>query len=493
MKKINILLATLAMLVATVSCNNDEKIQIEEPGVPAGSIRVNISISDLQPTTKAVKTGWANGDIINIWFDKHVYQTPDLTMTYNNGAWAASEISNEIAAQLKTNGTLWGFYEASNSATTAWTFDDDGVPGQCATFKTPGSNWQTGTKGYLTVDFNNLSYTFDGTTLSAKLNDWYFGTDFQMIITGLDPTKTWIMKSYDVVNWYGKTQSFYGEDYEKGYSWYKLGGSNRPIIGMPNDEGLVFYGQLTSQITYLRDYTFTLYNTTDNIEYTFTKNAQLNSNYRKKLVAVKVPFNKFVVDMGLSVKWAACNLGAEYETDYGDLYAWAETTTKTKYHYPTYEYSNKNSSSPKLKKYCPDSAQGYSGYSDDLTTLEPEDDAATVAYGSSYRMPTIAEWEELLNTDNCIWTWTESYKESGIKGYVVTSKKTNYTNQSIFLPASGLIINSGTNNVNYCGYYWSSSLYDPEPWAANLVYFYQTQAKTTQMNRIYGFAIRPVR
>ena len=510
MKKINILLATLAMLVATVSCNNDEKIQIEEPGIPAGSIRVNISISDLQSTTKAVKTGWANGDIINIWFDKHAYQTPDLTMTYNNGVWAASEISNEIAAQLKANGTLWGFYEASNSATTAWTFDDDGIPGEAACFITPGSNWLDGTKGYLTVDFNNLSYTFDGTTLSAKLDNWNYGTDFQMVITGLDQTKTWIMRSYEVKNWYGKTQSFYGEDYETGYSWYKIGGSDKPIIGMPNADGLAFYGRLTTQATNLREYIFTLYNTTDYIAYTFTKTAQLNSNNCKKLVAVKVPFNKFVVDMGFDsgTKWAACNLGADYITDYGDYYAWGETepyyssqsplTWKTGkgsgYYWTSYDMATAGDNS-KFSKYTYDeNSYATSGTADGKITLEAADDAATVAYGSPYRMPTYDDIAELVN--NCNRTYVENYLESGVNGYLFTSKKTGFTSQKIFFPAAGNYWNKSLNNEGTDMNIWASTVHDDRPdlaWSINGYPSNLVVASNSTKARFFGFSVRPVR
>ena len=494
MKNINILLATLAMLVATVSCNNDDKIQTEEPGVPAGSIRVNISISDLQSTTKAVKTGWANGDIINIWFDKHAYQTPDLTMTYNNGAWAASEISNEIAAQLKANGTLWGFYEASNSATTAWTFDDDGIPGEGACFITPGSNWLDGTKGYLTVDFNNLSYTFDGTTLSAKLDNWNYGTDFQMVITGLDQTKTWIMRSYEVKNWYGKTQSFYGEDYETGYSWYRIGGSDKPIIGMPNADGLAFYGRLTTQATNLREYIFTLYNTTDYIAYTFTKTAQLNSNNCKKLVAIKVPFNKFVVDMGLSVKWAACNLGADYITDYGDHFAWGVTTPYYSSLSPlTWKDGKTAGYDWDSYPWTTDGGSTFTKYNgSDYNTLQSTDDAATAAYGSSYHIPTSDQFNELLNPDNCDKEWVTDYLGSGVNGYLFTSKKDGKTSQKVFFPAAGEYFKTDLGSTNTMGIYWSSSLKTDETESAWYFQVESTDAFVTRNLRYDGLSVRPV-
>lgn len=113
------------------------------------------------------------------------------------------------------------------------------------------------------------------------------------------------------------------------------------------------------------------------------------------------------VDLGLSVKWATCNVGASSLSAYGNYYAWGETRTKSEYNY---------SNSVTYEKSMGDIA-GSSQY-----------DAARANWGSSWRLPTKAEFQELIN--NCTWTWTS---QGGHNGYKVTGKNGN----SIFLPAAG--------------------------------------------------------
>ena len=110
------------------------------------------------------------------------------------------------------------------------------------------------------------------------------------------------------------------------------------------------------------------------------------------------------VDLGLpsGLLWATCNVGADNPEDYGDYFAWGETQPKDTYNWSTYQYCNGSYNT--LTKYCSNSSFGYNGFTDDLTTLLPEDDAATANWGSHWRMPTEEEWQELYrNTTN---TWT---------------------------------------------------------------------------------------
>ena len=99
------------------------------------------------------------------------------------------------------------------------------------------------------------------------------------------------------------------------------------------------------------------------------------------------------VDLGLSVKWANINVGAESPEDYGNYYAWGETSTKETYNWSTYFDTN-------------DGGNTFTKYNNEggKTVLDPEDDAAHVNWGGSWRMPTQAEWWELINC--CTWTWT---------------------------------------------------------------------------------------
>ena len=155
------------------------------------------------------------------------------------------------------------------------------------------------------------------------------------------------------------------------------------------------------------------------------------------------------VDLGLpsGTKWATCNVGADSPEEYGDYFAWGETTTKSSYDWSTYKWCNGDYDTQ--IKYCTNSRYGIV---DNKTTLDLSDDAAYVNWGSSWRMPTKAEQDELSNTSYTTWTWTT---QNGVKGYKVTSKTNG---NSIFLPAAGYRGGSDLYSAGSNGSYWSSSL-----------------------------------
>ena len=205
------------------------------------------------------------------------------------------------------------------------------------------------------------------------------------------------------------------------------------------------------------------------------------------IVVVKEPFVFSAVDLGLSVKWANANMGAGSEEDYGDYYAWGETQTKSNYDWGTYKWCM--GSYQTLTKYCTSSYYGYNGL-DGKTVLDPEDDAAHVNLGGAWRMPTEAEWTELMA--NCTWTWTNDYNGTGVSGRIVTSKKKGYENKSIFLPAAGYRYNTYLHAAGSYGYYWSSSLEVGTPSGAWHVYFSSGYVYWDGYNRSYGQSVRPV-
>ena len=188
------------------------------------------------------------------------------------------------------------------------------------------------------------------------------------------------------------------------------------------------------------------------------------------------------VDLGLSVKWATCNVGANNPEDYGDYFAWGETTTKDTYNWSTYKYCNGDYNL--LTKYCNNSSYGNNGFTDNKTQLELSDDAARANWGGSWRMPTDAEWTELR--EQCTWTWTT---QNGVYGTKVTSK----TNEnSIFLPAAGYRGGSSLTDAGSGGYYWSSSLYADYPNDAWYVYFDFGNVSRDGSYRYDGQSVRPV-
>ena len=144
------------------------------------------------------------------------------------------------------------------------------------------------------------------------------------------------------------------------------------------------------------------------------------------------------VDLGLpsGLKWATCNVGASSPEDYGNYYAWGETTTKS-------TYTADNSLTYELNE----SQLQSQGYIDGSGNLTPSHDAATANWGGSWRMPTNDEMQELV--DYCEWERTQNgLKAIGPNG------------SCIFLPAAGFRFSTSLLNDGDFGYYWSSTPYD---------------------------------
>ena len=190
------------------------------------------------------------------------------------------------------------------------------------------------------------------------------------------------------------------------------------------------------------------------------------------------------VDLGLpsGLLWATCNVGAYSPEEYGDYFAWGETQPKDYYDWSTYQYCM--GSSTTMTKYCDNPSYGYNGFTDNLTTLLPEDDAATANWGSDWRMPTIGEWQELYNNTTCTWT-----TQNGVNGHLFTASNGN----SLFLPAAGCRGGSDLNWAGSIGYYWSSSLDTDYPGRAWERVFHSDGYGMDFSGRYYGQSVRPVR
>lgn len=192
-----------------------------------------------------------------------------------------------------------------------------------------------------------------------------------------------------------------------------------------------------------------------------------------------------IVVNGKNIKWGSFNLGATKPEEYGDYFAWGETAPKEHYSWSNYKWCNGSSST--LTKYNTSSSYGTV---DNKTVLDPEDDAAHVALGGKWHIPTDAEWTALRN--NCTWTRTSNYNGTGVAGRIVTSNVEGYTDKSIFLPAAGYRYNTYLSSAGSFGFYWSSSLYTDSPYFAWYVYFYSEGVYRDCFNRFYGWSVRPV-
>ncbi len=194
------------------------------------------------------------------------------------------------------------------------------------------------------------------------------------------------------------------------------------------------------------------------------------------------------VDLGLSVMWGTCNVGASEPEGYGGYYAWGEIETKDFYDWTNYIWCNGTRKS--LTKY--NTLSDY-GIVDNIRILKPEDDVAHVSLQGKWRMPTIDEWEELASSSNCTWT---HITQNGVKGFKITSKKEGFTKNSIFLPTAG---NYELDYKNFGGYYWSSSLYSKDtPYGASYYIFCSSSNSPTNHvsfkagNRCVGLSVRPI-
>ena len=187
------------------------------------------------------------------------------------------------------------------------------------------------------------------------------------------------------------------------------------------------------------------------------------------------------VDLGLpsGLLWATRNVGADSPEDYGDYFAWGETSPKSVYDWSTYRYCNGDYN--QLTKYCSDSNYGYYGFTDNLTILQPSDDAATANYGG--RTPTKEEWEELMDHTTSQWT-----TQNGVNGRRFTGSNGN----SLFLPAAGVRLGSSLYYAGSYGYYWSSSLSTSYPYGAWHFFLSDDQYVNCDY-RYVGFTVRAVR
>lgn len=189
------------------------------------------------------------------------------------------------------------------------------------------------------------------------------------------------------------------------------------------------------------------------------------------------------VDIGLSVKWATCNIGANSPEEFGDFFAWGEISTKKDY--SEKNYCKKNDyhfhKDPWLQGYCKDE-------------LDLSDDVARVLWGGGFRMPTLQEMCELMR--ECDWEWVDSDKK---KGYKVKSR---VNGNSIFLPSCGA---HGESKINLFGkkvyfqvggsggYYWTASLNTDDTLDAHYLDFGSWFFNTRSERRFNGFSVRAVK
>ena len=449
MKKIIILALTALAALSFVSCDK-EAVPVEA----STPIKFNITVSDPSAGTRAVKQGWENGDVINLWFDENQSKEPDMTLTYQDGSWFFSEVRQEIAQGIKTDGYLKFFWEGSNDWD-SWVQPYDFLPYTYAPPKGKGIPMILKQSG----NEQNNAYHFDKSTntLSANLV-WNYQTNLQVVVEGITPADGYKMSRTDDSDLY--TVSLYSINQDG------TNGSNgsTPVYGVANgDNATAFYFHVIrpgeQEITFrliAPDNSETLYKVTKTFDFENGQNATV-------FYAARIPKVKFYtgivdghpyVDMGESHKWAITNVGADKPEGVSDYFAWGDPET----HYVTQD--------PLVWKEGMEQGYGFDAYTrygrlfggltkyngtDGKTVLDPEDDPATVNWSAAWRSPTKEEWEWLV--ENCSWNWTTL---NGIIGMMVTSQ---INGNSIFLRAGGCYTGSqpSTDQITKECMYWSSS------------------------------------
>ncbi len=192
------------------------------------------------------------------------------------------------------------------------------------------------------------------------------------------------------------------------------------------------------------------------------RNVVLQARFEQEAVA---PTTAEAVDLGLSVKWASWNVGASAPKEFGGRYGWADPTGEKR----TTELDDYPSATP------PENICG------------TEYDIARAQWGDGWRLPSQAEFQELV--DNCTWEWTEM---NGVTGRRATATNGN----SIFFPAAASRDGETVSNqVGQRGCYWSGTLYPGnDARYAYYFYFYEGNQQPTRNNRRYmGYSVRPVK
>ena len=235
------------------------------------------------------------------------------------------------------------------------------------------------------------------------------------------------------------------------------------ILPTGNTSGL----SLTEKIKKIRNFIFPLYFSGSSTPSNISSSSNLLNGHE-------------YVDLGLSVKWATCNVNADAPEYCGYFVAWGEVNNSHYYDWITYKWCNKSYDT--LTKYCTSSSYGCV---DNKAQLEIKDDFACARWGAGWRMPTETEWNELL--ENCIWIWTS---KNGRVGYKITSKSNG---NSIFLPACGDRWKDGLY-YEHLGHYWSSSLDANRSSCAWYLYISKNEKYVSSYygNRYRGYLVRPV-
>ena len=255
MKRISIIIAAALAAMLSASCSKS----IETPAAPSPgeSIILDLSIAgfDGAGDTKALKTGWAAGDKINLWFDDWNNTkpannpTPDLVITYDGAKWTADALAADRS--LKPSGQFLAVYEGSNNLSGySHMYYSGGV------WFYPYEEKLSSELNYADTYFRQLSYfktgiayAYDGNKLTATIADWETYSAFKVLVKGLDPAKArdYILQTVDVTTpgtaKYPKTIGALVIMHNSSCPTFSGGSANNYGYqgGVPDADGVAFY------------------------------------------------------------------------------------------------------------------------------------------------------------------------------------------------------------------------------------------------------------
>ncbi len=201
------------------------------------------------------------------------------------------------------------------------------------------------------------------------------------------------------------------------------------------------------------------------------------------------------VDLGNGTLWATCNVGASKPEDYGNYYAWGETTPKEDYDFDTYKYFKKEKNTYWVTKYYwnanSTTEYGYNGLNDQILYLKAEDDAATQVMGENWCTPTKSQLEALLMINTSSTVSECSYVErNGVGGMLIKSKMND---NELFVPAAGRMYEN-SQQLNGKNFYWTNQIVksSQESYCYGFNSDFNIHWGSSTAYRYFGFPIRAV-
>ena len=304
MKK-TIILAGFALMAAFSSCNKSE---MPEAATTDG-IKLNITVADLSPETKAVKSGWVNGDRLNLYFEgwnesatsDNYQKEPDMILKYDGSKWQIESQVESLSSRLKsTGGKFTALWESGNDLIgyrLKWY--DHAVWYQHSYNRNQYTSYNDTYHSPMVVHSAGVEYTFDGSTLTANISDWIFDTKFKVLVktedTGLKG------KANDLVLQVKVGETGYANPkgaivVNRDYIMFLLSNGSSNYFGMQGavaeSDGLAFY-YVYCDATASDTIIFSLIDTTDGTTKTYSVSGKTLDSNSYTFKAISIDYSKF--------------------------------------------------------------------------------------------------------------------------------------------------------------------------------------------------------